>query len=119
MQLPSFFLRHGGNLLQKFTGLKHEDVNFDKQYTYAEIPGKIIYRSDEEEAPFMVLGPNRRVELKCRAMLEPNPTLYKVGTVSCPSILEPGDDILCYLRGYEGYFEELELDYLFRIYFIR
>lgn len=117
MQLPSFFLRHGGNLLKKFTGLTHDNISFDKQYTYADIPGKIIWKSESED--LMVLGPQQKITLTCRAMVVPNPELFKVGTLSCPTIVEDGDEVICYLRGYEGYFEELELDYLFRIYFVR
>ena len=113
------FLKHSGNWLKKWIGLVHDKIQFDNRYTYIQVPGKVVWREEPEEGTLMVLRSSEPLELKCRAMVETNPDLGKFGLVTSQFLLEPGDIPTVYFRGYHGYYEELELEWLFRIYFIQ
>ena len=116
---PSIWLRHAGTQLKKYIGLDHEDIGFDKLYTYIEVEGKVVHRDDPEEGDLMVLRAKMPVDLKKRALVQYHPDLSKYGIVNSQYIMEPGEIPTVYLRGHDGFFEEMELPWLFRIYFIR
>lgn len=113
------FARHAGNQLKKWLGLDHDKVGFSAEYLYAEIPGKVVYRSDEDEEPLMVLRSSDPIALGRRSMVVVNPDLGKFANYNCESIFEPGEIPTVYVHGYDGHYEEMELDWLFRFYFVK
>jgi hypothetical protein len=114
------FARHGGNLLRKWLGTTHDKVGFSKEYLYAEVPGKVVYRSDEEDDDnLLVLRSSEPIALTRRSMVVVNPDLGKFANYNCESIFEPGEIPTVYVHNYDGFFEEMELDWLFRFYFIK
>ena len=119
---PSIFMRHAGTQLKKFLGMNHTDVeSFDKLYTYVEVPGIVVYRADEDDpdGDLMVLRAEEPLLLNRRAMVVTNPDIAKYGSFNSQFLCESGDVPTVYLRGYKGFFEEIDIEWLFRIYFIR
>ena len=120
--IPSIWLKHPGNQLKKFLGLTHDEVEgFDKQYQYVEVAGIVVYRADEgdPDGDLMILRAAEPLKLSKRAMIVTNPELAKYGVFNSQFLCEPDDVPTVYLRGYRGFFEEVDIDWLFRIYFIR
>lgn len=114
------FARHGGNQLKKWLGLAHDKVGFDKEYIYAEVPGKVVYRTDPlESTQLMVLRSSEPIAISRRSMVVVNPELGKFTQYNCESIFEPGESPTVYIHGYDGHYEDMELDWLFRFYFIK
>jgi len=118
------FAKHAGNQLKRFLGLNHTDdeVTFDNKYTYVELPGKVIYRSDpmdDSTENLMILEANTPVKLGIRCMVVVNPDLGIHTPYSSQMILEPGDQPRIYIHDFYGTYAEMDLDWLFRIYFIK
>ncbi len=122
---PSLWIRHGGTQLKRFLGLEHKnkDVTFDDKYTYVQIGGKVAFRkeADEEEGvrDLLILYPSEPIQLKSRAMVVVNPDLSAHTAFNSQTILEPGEVPTVYIHDYSGTLEEMNLDWLFRIYLIR
>jgi hypothetical protein len=117
---PLVFIRHSGSQLRKFLGLDHKDVSFDNNYTFVEVKGKVIFRNDpEDEDSLMVLRAAEPLKLAKRAFVVTNPDLAKYTPFNSQALLEPGDIPTVYIHDYTGTFEEMNLEWLFRLYFIR
>lgn len=114
------FAKHAGNQLKKWLGLTHDDIGFDDKYMYAEVPGKVVYRSEpSDDESLMVLRSSEPIALARRSMVVVNPDLGKFTSYNCETIFEPGEVPTVYIHNYDGFYEEMELDWLFRFYFIR
>ena len=114
------FMRHSGNQLRKWIGLDHEKVNFDKEYTYAEFGGKVVFRSEpDEDHDVMVIRPNDDITVHRRMMVTVNPRLGAFAPYNCEMICEPGEVPTVYMHGFDGFLEDLDLPWIFRCYFVR
>lgn len=115
------FARHAGNQLKKWIGKTHDQVSFDSSYTFIEVAGKVVYRSDPEvdDTNLMVLRSEEMLKVNRRCVIATNPEIGKFANYNSEVFLEPGDVPTVYIHNYEGSFEEMGLDWLFRIYFIK
>jgi hypothetical protein len=119
---PFIFAKHAGNQLRKFIGLTHdnEDTNYDSKYTFIELPGKVEYRSEDEDYfNVLILAPRVPIKLTTRAFVVVNPELAKFTNFNCQTLYEVGDTPKIYIHNYTGGFTDMNLDWLFRIYFIK
>ena len=79
-----------------------------------------MYRSDpDEEHALMVLRSSQPIAIGRRSMVVVNPDLGKFANYNCETIFEPGEIPTVYVHDYDGHFEEMELDWLFRFYFVK
>lgn len=115
------FARHAGNQLKKWLGITHtDDVTYDNSYTYVEVPGKVVYRSEEDaDDNLMVLRAPEDFKINRRSFVVTNPEIGRYTPYSSEGLYEPGETPTVYIHNYEGFFEEMELEWLFRIYFIK
>ncbi len=115
MPTPFVFMKHANSQLKKFLGIEHKDVDFDKSYTYIKLPGKVVYNEDD----LFIVQPDPQTTLAVRALVELNPEIHKFGIATNPSILEPGEIPTAYLHSEITSFSEMNLEWVFRVYFIR
>tara|TARA_R100000655_G_scaffold18668_7_gene39245 strand:+ start:11315 stop:11665 length:351 start_codon:yes stop_codon:yes gene_type:complete len=114
------FVKHAGNQLKKWLNTDHQSVGFDRTYLFAQVPGRVVYRSTpDDDYKLMVLRSAEPVALRKRSMVIVNPDLGKFTPYNCESIYEPGESPTVYIHDYDGFYEEMELDWLFRYYFLK
>lgn len=117
------FARHAGNQLKRFLGISHDgEVSYDDKYTYVEVGGKVAYRTDPMEDStenLMILHPKEPIKIGRRSMVVVNPEVGMHTSYNCQYILEPGDTPTVYIHNFYGTYAEMDLDWLFRIYFIK
>lgn len=114
------FARHAGNQLKKWLGVTHDEISYSNDYIIAEVPGKVVYRSDvEDDHDLMVLRSATPLTVNRRCMVIVNPDLGKFGNYNCESICEPGETPTVYMHSPSTFFEDMGLDWLFKIYFIK
>jgi hypothetical protein len=114
------FVKHAGSQLKRFLGITHDQAKYNSEYMYAELPGKIVYRSDPlDSTQLMVLRSSEPIALGRRTMVVVNPDLGKFASYNCETIFEPGEIPTVYIHNYDGFYDDMELDWLFRFYFIK
>lgn len=114
------FARHAGNQLKKWLGVTHDEVTYSNDYTIVEVPGKVVYRSEEDDAHnIMVLRSSTPIKVSRRCMVVVNPDLGKFGMYNSQYICEPGDIPTVYLHNPNTFFEDMGLEWLFKIYFLK